>query len=99
MVINISGGELTSNGEADPMLINAVRNCHDEGVLIVAAAGNDSCRCLHVPAALPTVLAVGAADDDGLPLDSSNWGDAYRSHGVSRRGSTWSGQPLAAAWR
>jgi cyanobactin maturation PatA/PatG family protease len=81
-VINISGGELSPGGEADPMLANAVRNCYDEGVLIVAAAGNDGCRCLHVPAALPTVLAVGAADDNGLPLDCSNWGDAYQTQGV-----------------
>ena len=81
-VINISAGELSNNGEADPMLVNAVRNCHDQGVLIVAAAGNDSCRCLHVPAAIPTALAVGAADQDGLPLASSNWGDAYQDQGV-----------------
>jgi cyanobactin maturation PatA/PatG family protease len=81
-VINISGGELSSDGKADPMLVNAVRNCYEEGVLIVAAAGNDSCRCLHVPAAIPTVLAVGAADGDGKPLDSSNWGDTYQLQGV-----------------
>src|SRR5258707_929946 len=43
-VINISGGELSNSGEADPMLVNAVRFCSDEGVLIVAAAGNDACR-------------------------------------------------------
>ena len=81
-VINIGAGELSNNGEAEPMLVNAVRNCHDQGVLIVAAAGNDSCRCLHVPAAIPTALAVGAADQDGLPLASSNWGDAYQDQGV-----------------
>jgi hypothetical protein len=81
-VINISGGELSNIGAADPMLMNAVRFCNDEGALIVAAAGNDSCRCLHVPAALPSVLAVGAMDEQGLPLDSSNWGDVYQSQGI-----------------
>jgi subtilisin family serine protease len=81
-VINISAGELSETGEADSILLSAVRDCHHQGVLIVAAAGNDGCRCLHVPAAIPTVLAVGAADENGNPLESSNWGDAYRAHGV-----------------
>jgi subtilisin family serine protease len=81
-VINVSGGELSNISEADPMLVNAVRFCNDQGALIVAAAGNDSCRCLHVPAALPSVLAVGAMDAQGLPLDSSNWGDVYQTQGI-----------------
>jgi hypothetical protein len=81
-VINVSGGELINSGGADPLLASAVQNCSDAGVLVVAAAGNDACRCLHVPAALPSVLAVGATDGQGLPLPSSNWGDAYRSRGI-----------------
>jgi hypothetical protein len=81
-VINISGGELSNSAAADPILVNAVRNCSDAGVLVVAAAGNDACRCLHVPAALPSVLAVGATDAQGAPLASSNWGDAYQSNGI-----------------
>ena len=52
------------------------------GVLIVAAAGNDGCDCLHVPAALPAVLAVGAMDDEGRPMDFSNWGENYQVEGV-----------------
>lgn len=81
-VINISGGELSQSGTATPLLEDAVKQCDRMGTLIVAAAGNDACRCLHVPAALPSVLAVGAMDALGGPLDTSNWGDAYRSHGV-----------------
>lgn len=81
-VLNISGGELSNSDEVDPILANAVRNCNQEGRLIVSAAGNDACRCIHVPAALPSVLAVGASDANGLPLASSNWGDIYRSQGV-----------------
>jgi cyanobactin maturation PatA/PatG family protease len=81
-VINISGGELSETGEADPMLVNAVRSCKGERVLIVAAAGNDACRCLHVPAALSSVLAVGAMDAQGRPLDSSNWGEVYQTQGI-----------------
>ncbi|GAB4374918.1 MAG: hypothetical protein Kow00121_20000 [Elainellaceae cyanobacterium] len=81
-VINISGGQLSQPGEADPMLVNAVRSCQDNGVLIVAAAGNDACQCLHVPAALPSVLAVGAMNAQGIPFDFSNWGEAYQTQGI-----------------
>jgi hypothetical protein len=90
-VINISGGEPSQDGQADPLLASAVRFCNDEGVLIVAAAGNDACRCLHVPAALPSVLAVGATDSRGVPLDSSNWGDAYRTQGILAPGEKLAG--------
>jgi cyanobactin maturation PatA/PatG family protease len=81
-VINVSGGQLSQSGESDPMLTNAVRFCNDNGVLIVAAAGNDACQCLHIPAALPLVLAVGAMNAQGLPLDFSNWGEAYQTQGI-----------------
>lgn len=81
-VINISGGELSRGGESDRSLAEAIRTCADRNVLVVAAAGNDSCECLHVPAALPTVLAVGAMDELGMPLPMTNWGGAYLSQGI-----------------
>jgi cyanobactin maturation PatA/PatG family protease len=81
-VINISGGQLTDAGEADGWLTNAVRLCQEKNILIVAAAGNDGCDCLHVPAALPNVLAVGAMDARGHPLDFSNWGSTYQQQGI-----------------
>lgn len=81
-IINISGGQLTPSGEADQFLINAIRNCVENNVLIVAAVGNDGCNCLHIPAALPSVLAVGAMDTQGNPIDFSNWGEVYQTQGV-----------------
>jgi cyanobactin maturation PatA/PatG family protease len=90
-VINISGGQLTEVGEAEDWLDRAVRHAGNSGALIVAAAGNDGCACLHVPAALPTVLAVGAMDDEGRPLDFSNWGENYRIQGVLAPGKDISG--------
>jgi cyanobactin maturation PatA/PatG family protease len=81
-VINISGGELSASGVVDSILAKAIEQCAKSGILIVAAAGNDGCRCLHVPAAAPTVLAVGAMDIDGAPLTFSNWGGSYREQGV-----------------
>ena len=69
LVINLSGGQLTDFGEAEGWLENAVRLCQERNILLVAAAGNDGCACLHVPAALPNVLAVGAMDARGHPLE------------------------------
>jgi hypothetical protein len=81
-VINLSGGQLTDDGEAEGWLENAVRLCQERNILLIAAAGNDGCECLHVPAALPHVLAVGAMDARGHPLDFSNWGDRYQHQGL-----------------
>jgi subtilisin family serine protease len=81
-VINISGGELVSSGEPHPLLDKAVRLCAENGVLIVAAVGNDGCQCLHVPAAISSTLAVEAMDARRLPLDFNNWGETYLNNGI-----------------
>ncbi len=85
-VMNISAGELTDHGIPDVILQAALQRCAREGVLIVAAAGNNGCACLHIPAAVASVLAVGAMDAQGRPLSCSNWGEAYRSHGLLAAG-------------
>ncbi len=83
-IINISGGQLTTSGEPDGLLVNAIRHCEENQVLIVAAAGNDGCDCLHIPAAIrsSSILAVGAMDAKGRPIDFSNWGQTYQSQGI-----------------
>jgi cyanobactin maturation PatA/PatG family protease len=81
-VINVSGGQRVPTDEAEDVLAHALELCEDNNVLVIAAAGNDGCECLHVPAAVPSVLAVGALDASGMPLKTSNWGEAYRSNGV-----------------
>lgn len=81
-VINVSGGQLSETGQAEDFLARAVRSCRDHNVLLVAAAGNNGSACLHVPAALPSVLAVGAMDAHEHPLASSNWGEIYRAQGI-----------------
>lgn len=81
-VINISGGELIEPGDVDPLLSKIVQSCERQDVLVVAASGNDGCECLHAPASLPTVLAVGAADANGQPMAFSNWDESLASHGV-----------------
>lgn len=90
-LINISGGQLTRTGQAEPILADAVRRCAENGTLLVAAAGNDGCRCLHVPAALDSTLAVGACDLDGQPLAFSNFGDSYADNGILAPGEAVNG--------
>jgi cyanobactin maturation PatA/PatG family protease len=85
-IINVSGGQLAPGGEPDEHLAHAIRLCAQSGVLVVAAAGNDGCECLHVPAAAPSVLAVGAMDSMGRPLQSSNWGPTYQIQGIMAPG-------------
>ncbi len=82
-IINISGGQFSSFSDgADSILTQTIRDCTKEGILIVAAVGNDGCDCLHIPAADPEVLAVGAMDERGEPLDFSNFGKAYKTNGL-----------------
>jgi len=81
-VINISGGERTPEGQADSILARALGRCEENGVLVVAAVGNDGCDCLQVPAAVASVLAVGGEDSRGEPLQSNNWGVRHRTNGV-----------------
>ena len=81
-LINISGGELIEHGEVDPLLAKIVSSCERQDVAIIAATGNEGCECLHVPASLPTTLAVGASDANGQPMHFSNWDESLGSHGI-----------------
>lgn len=86
-VISISAGELQSSTQPVPRLVAALDACEQAGVLVVAAVGNEGCECNHVPAAYPTVLAVGAVNESGEPVRFSNWGAGYEGHGVVAPGS------------
>jgi cyanobactin maturation PatA/PatG family protease len=90
-VINISGGEQSPGGQAEGVLRRALQLCEDSNVLVVAAVGNDGCACLHVPAAVPSTIGVGALGEDGKPLLSSNWGESYKSNGILAPGENISG--------
>jgi subtilisin family serine protease len=48
-IINLSCGQLAEQGLAEPRLAAAVELCLRENVLLIAAAGNDGCECVHVP--------------------------------------------------
>ena len=86
-IINFSGGQYSDTGIPDQWLADAVERCAREGVLLIAAAGNNGCDCLHVPAAVATALAVGAIDGNGEPMGFSNWGGVYAGNGLVAPGS------------
>lgn len=81
-IINISLGQYSLTGDAQPLLVKVVSDCAARGVLVVAAAGNEGRDGLSIPAALPSVLAVGAMDSRGFPFAFSNWGEKYRTQGI-----------------
>ncbi|MFS1510876.1 S8 family peptidase [Chengkuizengella sp. SCS-71B] len=59
---------------ASPYLQEIVQYAEDNGVLIVAASGNDGQRSIRYPAAYPSVLAVGGLKNDNSIVEYSNFG-------------------------
>ncbi|HBL12752.1 MAG TPA: hypothetical protein DD379_15395, partial [Cyanobacteria bacterium UBA11162] len=72
----------TQTGEGEELLVQAVKKCLDNNVLIVSPTGNNSGECWCMPAVLPGTLAVGAAKVDGTPCHFSNWGGNYAEEGI-----------------
>lgn len=85
-IINISGGQYSKYGESEFLLKKAIDDCYKAGVLIVAAAGNEGCDCLHIPAAHRHVLAVGSMDEAGSPTAETNFGNNYKLNGIIAQG-------------
>ncbi len=56
-----------------PQLEQAVKRAEERGVVLVAAAGNESSRVTY-PAAYPTVIAVGAVNANNKLISQSNTG-------------------------
>lgn len=69
-VINMSLGGYSS----DNTLANAVAYADAHGVIVVAAAGNDSTNIPHYPSAYETVISVGATGYDNSLASYSNYG-------------------------
>lgn len=85
-IINLSAGQYADMARAHDLVERAVQRCEEAGVLLVAAAGNDGCDCVHVPAALPFSLAVGALSRSGEPMAFSNFGESYAINGLMAPG-------------
>ncbi len=56
-------------------LLDAVRAARDQGVIILAAAGNSNTSTFFYPAAYQAVVAVSAVDASGQKAPYSNYGD------------------------
>lgn len=69
-VINLSLG----TNETDHYLKQAIDYANQQGVVVVAAAGNDGCACPTYPAAFSSAIAVGAVDASGAAASFSNQG-------------------------
>lgn len=69
-IINMSlGGE-----EASDLIADACQYASDHGVLVIAATGNEGASSICYPAALDTVMAVGAVNEVAERTDYSNYG-------------------------
>ncbi len=69
-VINMSLGGIWST----PAEREAISRAEASGLVVVAASGNSGVGRVSYPAALPTVLAVGAIDSTFKKADFSQWG-------------------------
>jgi thermitase len=72
-VINLSLG----GGDDSKLLRDAVDYAAGKGSLVIAAAGNQGSVAPHYPAAIPSVLAVGAVDRNDRRYPWSNYGSDW----------------------
>jgi serine protease len=62
------------SGSQIPEVVSAIRYARANGVMVIAAAGNDQLREVSYPARVPGVVAVGATTRDGCLANYSNSG-------------------------
>lgn len=68
-VVNMSlGGSGSSTSER-----NSLQNYYDNGILLIAAAGNDGDSSLSYPASYDSVISVAAVDETGQHAESSQY--------------------------
>ncbi|MFT3990801.1 MAG: S8 family serine peptidase [Luteolibacter sp.] len=70
-IINLSLGSY----EDSPLMADAIWLAQNQGIVVVAASGNDGQESAAFPAAYPNVIGVGAVDARGEQLEFSNFGD------------------------
>jgi serine protease len=74
-VINLSlEFDINTTASSIPDIISAIRYAHQHGVVVVAAAGNDSSNQIAYPARAPATISVGATTIDGCLANYSNVG-------------------------
>ena len=78
------------------LLENALTYAEEHEVLVVASAGNYSSEKACYPAAYPTVISVGALDENGNVQDYSNFGDYVDTFVEWSDGTSGAAQNVAA---
>jgi hypothetical protein len=73
----------TQTSEGEEILLQAIKKCQDNNILIVAPVGNNFNKSWCLPAVVPGILAVGAAKVDGTPCEFSNWQQHRRRYPCS----------------
>lgn len=87
-VINLSLGSVGS----DPLVAEQVDYAYAQGVVVVAAAGNENAGSLSYPANYATVIAAGASDSNDSRASFSNYGSnlTLLAPGTSICSTSWS---------
>ena len=78
------------------LLESALAYAEEHEVLVVASAGNYSSSTALYPAAYPTVISVGALDENGKIQDYSNFGDYVDTYVEWSDGTSGAAQYIAA---
>ena len=69
-IINMSFGDVV----VSPFLEEVINYAYDEGLVLVASAGNDGSRTIQYPAGFARTISAGATDRDNQRCSFSNWG-------------------------
>ncbi len=69
-IINLSLGADAD----DPLVSEQIDYATQNGVVVVAASGNDGCNCIAYPARYPSVIAVGATNSSNTLANFSSYG-------------------------
>ena len=97
-VISLSWG---SNSEMSKTESELVKSCYDQGIILVAAAGNSTSNAFFYPGASPYVICVGSVDSDKKYSDKfsnyGKWVDILSPGGFIKRGNSASNYSVLSA--
>jgi hypothetical protein len=97
-IINMSLGVEHLQGAPGPELTAAYQRAEREGVLLIAAAGNQGSELVNPLFRHPWVLPVTAHDTAGRILPSANQGPWLAEHGLSAPGDALQGPVSGGGW-
>lgn len=96
-IVNMSVGGDAESFDLEHPMFKAIHKLSDEGLIVLAAAGNSGRRSLVPPASIPQVITIGGIDDRNS-LDQSLWRPYHNNYGVSLDGTRKPEVTAPAAW-